>query len=212
MHKLITWFAKYKVAMLAFFKPLGIWGVGLLAFVDSSSIPIPIDPIVALYVWQNKPRFLLYCAMAAFCSAIGSLVPYYIGRAGGELLLLKRVNRQRYESLRDRFERQEFFAVMIPAMMPPPTPIKLFEIAAGVFEMRVLWYAGAIFCGRLIRFTVVGLLTIIYGPEIIHVCMEAVFQHKWIVFAICLIVVVGLYLYVKRRIRKKPAPGAEIVK
>ena len=68
---------------------------------------------------------------------IGSLVPFAIGRAGGELFLLKRINRERYERIRDRFERQEFLAIMIPAMLPPPTPLKLFEFAAGVFEMKL---------------------------------------------------------------------------
>ena len=64
-----------------------------------------------------------------------------MGRAGGELFLLKRINRERYERMRDKFERQEFMAIMIPAMMPPPMPIKLFEFAAGVFEMKPLLFA-----------------------------------------------------------------------
>ncbi len=42
----------------------------------------------------------------------------------------------RYEQMRDRFEKQEFLAIMIPAMMPPPFPVKMFELAAGVFEMK----------------------------------------------------------------------------
>ncbi|MFT3971939.1 MAG: hypothetical protein QM699_00205 [Amaricoccus sp.] len=46
--------------------------------------------------------------------------------------------------IRDRFEKQEFFAIMIPAMLPPPTPMKLFEFAAGVFEMKPLGYLLAI--------------------------------------------------------------------
>ena len=106
--------------------------------------------------------------MAAGASAVGSMIPYYVGRAGGELFLLKRINRERYEKMRDRFERQEFMAIMIPAMCPPPMPIKLFEFAAGVFEMKPLLFATAIFAGKFVQFMVCALITILYGPEIAH--------------------------------------------
>ena len=102
--------------------------------------------------------------MAAVGSAIGGLVPYGIGRAGGELFLLKRVNRARYEQLRTRFERQEFLAVMIPSMLPPPTPWKIFVFAAGVFEMRVLPYMLAVCAGRLVRWLILSLLVLKLGP------------------------------------------------
>ena len=108
--------------MLAALKPLGVWGIGALAVIDSAAIPVPIDALLIDYVANDHRRFLLYCFMAALGSAIGSLLPYYLGRAGGELFLLKRINRQRYEQLRDRFEKQEFLGIMIPAMMPPPMP------------------------------------------------------------------------------------------
>jgi uncharacterized membrane protein YdjX (TVP38/TMEM64 family) len=63
--------------------------------------------------------------------------PFLLGRAGGELFLMKRIDRARYEQLRDRFEKQEFLAMMIPSILPPPTPWKLFVFAAGVFEMKI---------------------------------------------------------------------------
>ena len=72
------------------------------------------------------------------------LLPYILGRAGGELFLLKRVNRERYDRLRIRFEKQEFLAMAIPSMLPPPTPWKLFVFAAGVFEMPCILHAGGV--------------------------------------------------------------------
>src|SRR5258707_13517411 len=125
--------------MLAALKPLGVWGIGGLAVIDSSTIPVPIDALLIDYVANDHRRFLLYCFMAAFGSAIGSMLPYYLGRAGGELFLLKRINRQRYEQMRDRFEKQEFLAIMVPPMMSPPMPGKLFGFAAGAFESNPLW-------------------------------------------------------------------------
>ena len=143
-HFFLYLLAKYKYFVFVVLKPLGVWGLLALAFVDSSSIAVPMDPLVASYVWADKPRLLLYVLAAAIGSAAGSLVPFFIGRAGGELFLLKRINRERFEKLRDRFEKQEFLALLVPAMLPPPTPFKLFVFAAGVFEMRTASFLLAV--------------------------------------------------------------------
>ncbi len=154
---------KWKVALVLLAK-LGAWGAGAAALLDSSSIPVPMDLFIAGWVWNDRGHFWVYCVLAALGSAIGGLLPYGLGRAGGEIFLLKRVNRQRYEQLRNRFERQEFLAVMIPSMLPPPTPWKVFVFAAGVFEMRVLPYMAAVFCGRLVRWLLLALLVLKLGP------------------------------------------------
>jgi len=186
--------------MLAALKPLGVWGIGALAVIDSSTIPVPIDALLIDYVAHDHKRFLLYCFMAALGSAIGSLLPYYLGRAGGELFLLKRINRQRYEQLRDRFEKQEFLAIMVPAMMPPPMPVKLFEFAAGVFEMKPLWFFGAIFVGKFVRFLIEAIITITYGPAILGTITRAIHDHRNYVLGVSGIVMVLLLVYVLRKV------------
>jgi membrane protein YqaA with SNARE-associated domain len=156
--------AKWKFFLLPALAKLGIWGVGAWALLDSSTIPVPMDAILALYVWNDKSHFWLYCLLASFGSAVGGLLPYVLGRAGGELFLLKRVNRERYERMRTRFENQEFLAMMIPSMLPPPTPWKACVFAAGVFEMRVAPFMLAVFCGRMVRWLVLSLLVLNLGP------------------------------------------------
>jgi membrane protein YqaA with SNARE-associated domain len=173
--------SKLNAGMLALLKPFGVWGIGALAVIDSAAIPVPIDALVIDYVVHDHARFILICFMAAFGSAIGSLVFYFVGRAGGELLLLKRIDRTRYEKLRDRFEKQEFLAIMIPAAMPPPMPLKLFELAAGVFEMKVLWYFVAIFLGKFLRFLVWAVIVILYGPAILNTITREVHLHLQLV-------------------------------
>lgn len=155
---------EWKLVILPEVIKLGFWGAGAVAILDSSSIPVPMDAIMAIYVWNDKEHFWLYCLMAATGSAIGGLLPYGLGRAGGELFLLNRVNRERYERMRTRFESQEFLAMMIPSMLPPPTPWKAFVFAAGVFEMRVAPFMLAVFCGRMIRWLVLSLLVLKLGP------------------------------------------------
>ena len=155
--------AKWKLVAL-FLAQLGIWGIGAAALLDSSTIPIPMDALLAVYIWNDKSHFWLYCLLASVGSAVGGLLPYGLGRAGGELFLLKRVNRERYERIRTRFENQEFLAMMIPSMLPPPTPWKAFVFAAGVFEMQVVPFMLAVFCGRMVRWTVLSLLVLKLGP------------------------------------------------
>jgi membrane protein YqaA with SNARE-associated domain len=193
---------KINAVLIATLKPLGIWGLGGLAFIDSGLFPLPttMDGVVIGYVATDHRKFLLYVLMAAGMSAVGSLIPYYVGRAGGELFLLKRINRARYEGLRDRFQNQEFMAIMIPAMMPPPMPIKLFEFAAGVFEMKPLPFATAIFCGKFVQFLVCALITVFYGPEIAHTARIAVHEHLGIALGFVGAGVLWIFVYVLRKL------------
>ncbi len=175
----------------------GIWGVGAVAVLDSSSIPVPMDAILALYVWNDKPHFWLYCLMAAAGSAIGGLLPYGLGRAGGELFLLKRVDRAKFEKLRDRFQRQEFLAVTIPSMMPPPAPWKLFIFASGVFEMRVPNFLLAVFTGRMVRWLTLSLLVLKLGPG----AVDLVARHALVAMLIvgALAVLGGVWWWMRKR-------------
>ncbi len=156
--------AFWKIVMLPALAKLGFWGAAAIALLDSSSIPVPMDAYLAIAIWNAKGHFWLYVLMASAGSAIGGLLPYALGRAGGELFLMKRINRERFEAIRARFERQEFLAVMIPSMLPPPAPWKVFIFASGVFEMRVAPFMLAVFCGRAVRWFLLAFLVLKLGP------------------------------------------------
>jgi membrane protein YqaA with SNARE-associated domain len=184
----------------------------LAAFVDSASIPLPIDVLMATWAWADKRHFYIYAILAALGSSVGGLVPFFVGRAGGELILLRRINRARFEALRDRFEKQEFLAVMIPSMMPPPTTWKLFVFGAGVFEMRTINFLLAVFIGRLIRFGVETALVVKYGPQIVSVVSDLARRHLVLTLAALVLIFAALGWWIWRMLRSKPAaelPGAE---
>ena len=190
--------AKMNLVLLPFLAKFGIWGIGALALLDSSSIPVPMDAFIAFSVWNDKGRFWLYCILASLGSAIGGLLPYGLGRAGGELFLLKRINRERFERMRTRFERQEFLAMMIPSMLPPPTPWKAFVFAAGVFEMRVVPFLLAVFCGRMVRWLVLSLLVLKLGPGAVDVVKGHALAVMGVVGAVA-ILGFGFWWFRKRR-------------
>jgi membrane protein YqaA with SNARE-associated domain len=180
-------------------KPLGVWGLGAIALIDSAFLPLPMDPMIIWYVEHEHRKFLLFCLMAATAAALGSLIPYYAGRAGGEIFLLKRINRERYERMRDRFERQEFVVMMVSAMVPPPMPLKVFQFGAGVFEMKPLPYVLAIFLGKLVQFLAFALITIFFGSGVVHAAHDAIHEHPTLLMGLVGVVVVWLLVYILRK-------------
>ena len=197
--------SKWNLLVLPALAKLGFWGVGLVALIDSSSLPVPMDALIAVYVWNNQGRFWIYCVIAAAGSAIGGLLPYGLGRAGGELFLLKRVNRERFEQMRARFERQEFLAVLVPSMMPPPTPWKAFVFAAGVFEMRVVPFLLAVFAGRLVRWMVLSLLVLKLGPSAVSLMTDLVKDHLVIFLSALVLIFAAIGVWIVLKLRKKPS-------
>jgi len=177
---------------------LGFWGVGLVALLDSSTLPVPMDILLAAYVWNDKPHFWVYCVIASIGSAIGGLLPYGLGRAGGELFLLKRIDRARFDRIRLRFERQEFLAVMIPSMLPPPAPWKMFIFAAGVFEMRVLPFMLAVFSGRMVRWLILSLLVLKLGPGAVDLVAHHAMRMVAIVGLMAMLTVAWWWMKKKR--------------
>ncbi len=163
--------------ILGLLKPLGIWGVLGFAAVDAAFLGMPLDAIVAGYAYADPKRFLLYAAMGAAGSALGSIVIYLIGYKGGEVFLVKRIGEARFARIRANFEKHEFLAIMLPSMLPPPTPFKLFVLSAGVAEMSFGRFLAAIFFGRLLRFSLVSLIVILYGPEILGFVGGVVHNH-----------------------------------
>ena len=201
--------ARYSHFVWSVLQPLGSWGILAVAVLDSAALGIPLDPVVAGYVYAHPTKIWLYVFAASAGSALGSLVPYGIGRAGGELLLLKRIDRKRFERLRDRFENQEFFAMMVPAMLPPPTPFKLFLLSAGVFEMRAHLFLLAIFAGRMIRFLILGFLVVKFGPGIVSLVTAVMARHlAWvfIAFAVLLAIILSHLQFKKSRASRQAEP------
>ena len=196
--------AKYTAWILHLLGPLGMWGVFAIAFADSALLGMPVDAIVAFYVYQNHRRLLLYVLMAALGSVLGSIPLYLIGYVGGEKVLRKRITEERFLRIHRSFEEHEFWALMFPAMLPPPMPFKIFVLAAAVFEMRFRDFVAAMFAGRVVRFLTLSLLVIWFGPQIVGIIGTVVRQHfAWLLGAIAGGVLV--WLLMRRSKRRKTA-------
>ena len=180
--------------------PLGAWGVFAIAFVDAALIGMPTDAVIGGYVFHQPHLFWLFTIMAASGSAAGSMIIYVIGYKGGEVLLEKRMSKARFEKIKKSFENHEFLALMFPAMLPPPTPYKLIVLSAAAFEMDWHKFMFAIFLGRVARFTILSLLVIAFGPEVVSFVATLFTHHlQGALVGIGVLVLIGIALWLRSR-------------
>lgn len=191
---------RYIGFLWALLKPLGSWAVFAIAGIDSAFFGVPLDPVVATYVYQNRSSALLYPLMAAAGSAAGCVILYWIGYKGGEVLLLKRMSRAKFERIRASFDRHEFWALMLPSMLPPPFPFKAVVLAASAFEMNFWHFLLAIFLGRLLRFVLLAILVLRFGPQVMTFGAEFLSGH-WIllIVAASLVALAGIYAWARTK-------------
>ena len=149
---------------------LGGPGLFVVAFLDSSFISLPQinDLLVVLMVVQDKTLMPYYAAMATAGSVAGCYVIYLIAARGGDAFLRRRLKPGHIDRGLAAYRRHGVLALMVPAILPPPAPFKLFVLLAGVAKVRPLQFVGAIAVARGARYLMIGVLAIRYGDAAIE--------------------------------------------
>jgi membrane protein YqaA with SNARE-associated domain len=140
---------------------LGGPGLFAVAFLDSSFVSLPQinDVLVVLMVTEHPARMPYYALMAT----LGSIAGCYLAEKGGETFLRKRVSSGRIDRALAIYKRYGLLALVVPALLPPPAPFKLFVLAAGLANVRPLAFVTAIGLARGVRYLALGTLAIYYG-------------------------------------------------
>jgi membrane protein YqaA with SNARE-associated domain len=146
---------------------LAIGGPGLfaVAFLDSSFVSLPQinDILVVLMVTQHKAWMPYYALMATLGSMAGCYVIYYLAEKGGEAFLRRRLHAGHTERALGLYRRHGVLALMVPALLPPPAPFKLFVLMAGFAGVRPLRFLLAVGLARGARYLALGSLAVWYG-------------------------------------------------
>ena len=147
---------------------LALYGGGLfvLSFLDSSFAPLPGINDLALIVLasQHPARGAYYALLSTLGSLLGCYVMYGIARGGGKLASGRRASNKGSRA-RLWLERNDFVAMLVMSLLPPPAPLKIFLLAAGALRMNALRFGAALLVGRSLRFAVEAWLGARYGAE-----------------------------------------------
>jgi membrane protein YqaA with SNARE-associated domain len=146
---------------------LGGFGLGLIAFLDSSFIPLPgaVDGGLLYLVTQNPDRWLYYAATTLAGSMAGCYALYFVARKGGEAFLRKRFHERHVESGIETFRRYGLLAIVVPSILPPPAPFKIFVLLAGMTEVPTGAFLLATAIGRGFRYGGEAWLARRYGAD-----------------------------------------------
>jgi membrane protein YqaA with SNARE-associated domain len=154
----------------------GFGGVGLfvVAALDSSFLSFPqVNDLLIIYLSTKSPALMPYYAgMTTLGSMLGCFVLYLFARRGGEVFLRKRFSGARVERGLALYQRHGLLAVVVPSLLPPPTPFKLFVLLAGAAKVSPWKFLGAIAIGRGIRYFGQGYLAVLYGEAAVGLVRE----------------------------------------
>jgi len=145
----------------------GAPGLAIVAALDSSFLPLPgVTDFLLIVLVTRHPHVMVWAAAAATLGSVaGCLIMYLIGRKGGEVLVSRRFTGNRIERATAALKRHGVIAVLIPSLLPPPAPFKIFVLLAGVIGIPVTRFALAIALGRGARYLALGALTVRYGAR-----------------------------------------------
>src|SRR5271166_2203695 len=135
---------------------LGGPGLVLLGIADNSVIPLT-GSMDVLTIWlaaRHHEPWPYYAFMATVGAVIGGYITYAVARKGGKETMERKLSKKRARQVSRAFERWGFFAVAIPALLPPPFPFVPFLVAAGAGQYSPKRFIGALALGRGVRYTV----------------------------------------------------------
>lgn len=177
-------------------------GLFLIAFLDSSVLTFPVinDLLLIDLSIRYPARMPYYALMATLGSVGGCLLLYYIARKSGEAMFHKHAG-PRAQKIQSWVNRNGFISILVTALLPPPTPFKVFVIASGAFEMPVRTFVLGLLVARGIRFFGEGFLAVKYGDQASHFLLS----HKFEVTGIILGVVLFMYITSRLAFRERSA-------
>ena len=198
MSRIVSW-------VEAFASSLGGPGLFLVAFLDSSFLSLPEinDVLVILMVTRNEALMPYFAAMATLGSITGCLVLHGLGRKGGEAMLRKRFAGRRLEKAVGLFKRFGVLAIIVPALLPPPAPFKVFVLLSGVARVPWLTFVGAVAVGRGVRYFGEGMLAVRYGDQAVELVRS---NGPMVSLVVAVLVVGGGGAYILLRARSTDGP------
>jgi len=197
---------RFVTSFLHWLHHLGGPGLILLGLLDNSVLPIPgsMDVATVVFCAQNKRWWPYYVAMATAGGVLGGYITYRLARGEGKKSRLgNRLSRSQMKRVKEIFEKWGFGSIVIPALLPPPMPMVPFLLAAGATQYSRNKFLLALLVGRAVRYSILGLLGVLYGRWIITLMQ----QHQRTIIWVGAAMIAASVAVAAFRLRREAAPA-----
>ena len=202
MHRIGEFMRQVAATAQQFAEQLGGFGLLLIAFADSSFLTLPevADALVVVFTVRDPDRWLYWAAMTTVGSTLGCAVLYGLARAGGHAMVRRGIHERHLDKMLAWFRNHGALVLIVPALLPPPMPFKLFVLLAGMADVRPWPFLMAILVGRGIRYGGEAWLARRYGNEVIEFITHDATRLIWPLIGVA--AVIGLVWWWYRRSAK----------
>ncbi len=190
--------------LFAWLLKLGIFGPLILGIADSSFLFLPFgnDLLVVILVARNHAQLPFLILTAAIGSTIGVFLLDAVCRKGGEEGLKRMMKPRRLEYFKRRMTNQAAIAIATACLAPPPFPFTIVIASASAFAYPRQRLLGLVFVARAVRFTIVGLLAIRFGNDILRIARAP--ETTWLMLGFIALCIIGSAWQVTQWIRRSP--------
>jgi membrane protein YqaA with SNARE-associated domain len=187
--------------------PYGGFGLMVLAMFDSSFLSLPeVNDILLMTFAINEPAGMVkFALLTTIGSVIGCALLYAVGRKGGEAFLSRTFTSERLARVQSWYQRHGILAVIVPSLLPPPTPFKIFVLSAGTFGISWPKFLTAVIIGRGIRYFSEGILAVLWGPAAIQFVQK---NYGKVGLALAVVIVIGGFIFFTAARRRAPSVEA----
>ncbi|HKX33554.1 MAG TPA: VTT domain-containing protein [Blastocatellia bacterium] len=146
------------------------WAAPLMIVIgafDSSLLSFPeVNDYITVARIANNPSEVYYFPLfPAIGSLIGCLALYRIARRG-EQFVIRRFKPKHLDRVKELYRKWGLWALVIPALLPPPIPFKIFVAAAGALGYPIARFAAVVMAARTVRYYFWGLLAFFFRNEV----------------------------------------------
>ena len=191
---------KIKIPNTSFFEKLieqskSIYARTLLyfiSFIEAIFFPIPVDPLLAILVLNNKQKYIELTFICTLASAIGGLIGWLLGYVIGEkieelLTIIPWIKNTSFNNVKTAFDEHGILIIFLGAFTP--LPFKIISVTSGVFHINIIAFLVMSLIGRGLRFFFVSIIIKNFGDKGIYILKN----HTFIISSLSGLILIILY-------------------
>ena len=181
---------------------LGPLGPLFLGVLDSSFLFLPFgnDLLVVVLISRDKVQLALYALCAALGSVLGVFFLDLVCRKGGREELKKMMTPGRFKFVEKRLRKGAGLAIVVACLAPPPFPFTLAIAAASAFQYPKWRLLAIVLAARVARYTLIGLLALSFGRQILRIANSEEFV--WFTIGFIIFCTIGSAIQVRSWIQR----------